>query len=255
MAMKKARPPKQPQKSDDTVIYNVMIALALVCLAIIALLQVGRLADYTDTMVQTYDATIYVAIIGAAVALASFIASLLLGSKMGKTALRICALVFGAIAVSAALLRIFWTPVIPLLYFAYIAAGVLYLIYMIYQKEFFLLSCLTTVAGLCFYLFSKSMSRVLVLYGLAFVLTLLAVLVCVMAYRASKENGVLRIGKKQVFVFSSSYNPVFLYITSAVWVLCLLATFLLGGMFAYYCMFAAIAYELVAACYYTIKLS
>lgn len=84
MAMKKARPPKQPQKSDDTVIYNVMIALALVCLAIIALLQVGRLADYTDTMVQTYDATIYVAIIGAAVALASFIASLLLRSKMGR---------------------------------------------------------------------------------------------------------------------------------------------------------------------------
>ena len=209
MAMKKARPPKQPQKSDDTVIYNVMIALALVCLAIIALLQVGRLADYTDTMVQTYDATIYVAIIGAAVALASFIASLLLRSKMGKTAssdlrprlwrdCRLC-------RPFADFLDSGDSPFVFRLYCGGSAVPHLYDL----SKRIF--SALLPDYGgrAVFYLFSKSMSRVLVLYGLAFVLTLLAVLVCVMAYRASKENGVLRIGKKQVFVFSSSYTSRF----------------------------------------------
>ena len=45
-----------------------------------------------------------------------------------------------------------------------------------------------------------------------------------------------------------------LCITCAVWLVCFLACLLLGATFAYYCMFAAIAFELIAAVYYTFQL-
>ena len=40
----------------------------------------------------------------------------------------------------------------------------------------------------------------------------------------------------------------------ALWLVCLLLCYVLGASFAYYCMFAAIAFELVAAVYYTFQL-
>ena len=49
------------------------------------------------------------------------------------------------------------------------------------------------------------------------------------------------------------FQPV-LYVVCALWLVCLLLCYVLGASFAYYCMFAAIAFELVAAVYYTFQL-
>ena len=45
-----------------------------------------------------------------------------------------------------------------------------------------------------------------------------------------------------------------LCITCAVWLVCFVLTLILGATFSYYCMFAAMAFELIAAVYYTFQL-
>ena len=78
--------------------------------------------------------------------------------------------------------------------------------------------------------------------------------VAVFAALAAKGKGVLKLGGKQVRVLPKSFNPIVLYVVCALWLVCLLLCYVLGASFAYYCMFAAIAFELVAAVYYTFQL-
>ena len=80
------------------------------------------------------------------------------------------------------------------------------------------------------------------------------VFVAVFAALAAKGKGVLKLGGKQVRVLPKSFNPIVLYVVCALWLVCLLLCYVLGASFAYYCMFAAIAFELVAAVYYTFQL-
>ena len=75
-----------------------------------------------------------------------------------------------------------------------------------------------------------------------------------LAYRAAAHNGTLQLGKKYYPLFRTGFNPLALYITCAVWLVCFIACLLIGAAFAYYCMFAAIVFELVAAVYYTFQL-
>lgn len=256
MAMKKAKQHKQPaSQKEDAVIYNVMIALALVCLCVMALIRVSRLAIDIDTMVQTYDAAIPVAIGSGVLTLLALAGLLFLKNKSAKLLCLVATLFFGFAAGSATLLHLYWTAVLPLLYFVCIAAGVLYILYEIYQREFFLLSCLTAGAGFCFYIFARISASALEAYAAAVAFLLCSVLVVWLAHAASRNHGVIRVGKRDVQLFSGNFSPVSLYLTSALWALCLAATVFLGGGFAYYCLYAAIAYELIAACYYTIRLS
>ena len=85
------------------------------------------------------------------------------------------------------------------------------------------------------------------------VLFVLAAVICMLAARAAKRNGTVSIGGRTVRIFVGR-SPMLLYLTAALWVLCTVCVLLLGATFAYYCLFAAIAYELIAACYYTMKL-
>ena len=255
MAMKKTRNTKPVSKKDDIIIYNIIIALCLVCLAVVALLQVNRLAIQIDTMVEIYDATIYVAIAAAVCTILSLIANLIFKAKAGKLISLIGMILFGTVAISAALLRVYWTTVIPLLFFVYIAAGVLFIIFEIYQHEFFLISCLTTLAGCCFYIFSKISPLSFKFYFLCLVFVIFVATCAFLTFTASKNGGKISLGKRQFQLFVPDFSPIFLYATCVIWALCLIAVACLGSTFAYYCMFAAMVYELIAACYYTIKLT
>ena len=56
-------------------------------------------------------------------------------------------------------------------------------------------------------------------------------------------------------LFHARFSPTVLYVACTVLACCLIACLLLGSaLFAYYCMFAAIAIELIGAVYYTFQL-
>ena len=81
----------------------------------------------------------------------------------------------------------------------------------------------------------------------------LAIVICILTALAARKDGKLSIGSHSVQIFVGR-SPMLLYLTCALWALCTICVLLLGATFAYYCLFAAIAYELIAACYYTMKL-
>mgnify|MGYP004597872037 CR=1 FL=1 len=89
---------------------------------------------------------------------------------------------------------------------------------------------------------------------LAVVLVLVIASGAYIAANAAKNKGMLVLGAKRIRLFHARFNPLALYITCAVWTVCFAACLVFGAAFAYYCMFAAVAFELAAAVYYTFQL-
>ena len=147
--------------------------------------------------------------------------------------------------VSAFVLSKYWTAKLLFLYLLHAVVYCLYMVYKLYRGEFFAYSLATSVSGCVFFFFSK---------GVAFNTRGILLGLLALAALAAKGKGVLKLGGKQVRVLPKSFNPIVLYVVCALWLVCLLLCYVLGASFAYYCMFAAIAFELVAAVYYTFQL-
>jgi hypothetical protein len=72
---------------------------------------------------------------------------------------------------------------------------------------------------------------------------------------AARNHGLLVFGKNRVLLLPAKSNPALIYVAVILWVVLIAASLFLGGLFAYYCMFAAIAVEFIAAVYYTFQLN
>ena len=89
---------------------------------------------------------------------------------------------------------------------------------------------------------------------IAVIVALVLAAVALLANRAAKDKGRIKLFGKKFHVFQVKFNPTVLYVTCAVLACCLVLSLVLGPAFAYYCMFAAIAIELIGAVYYTVQL-
>ena len=76
-----------------------------------------------------------------------------------------------------------------------------------------------------------------------------------LALLAGRRGGTVRIFDRNLRIFGKRATPAFLLAANGLWVLCTVAVVILGSLFAYYCMFAAIAVEFIAAVYYTFQLN
>lgn len=256
MAMKKAKPVNKEisKKRDDNIIYSITLVLSLVCLIVVGIMRLYYYSTEVQTMADTLAALVYIAPITAALAVVSFVLLAVLKPKAAKLIMLLLGLLFAAAAVSTFLVRRYWISAFPFLYLFFVGIGVLFVIFQLYQREFFLISLLTFCSGSSFYLFSQHSGSSVYYLAAAVLALLIAACACLTAF-AGKHAGTLPIGSRRISVYTLKDAPLCLYITCAVWAVCLMASVLLGSTFAYYCMFAAIAYELVAACYFTIKLT
>ena len=90
---------------------------------------------------------------------------------------------------------------------------------------------------------------------IAIVTALVLAAVALLANRAAKGKGSVKLFGKTVKVFPAKFSATALYVACTVLGCCLVACLVLGSaLFAYYCMFAAIAIELTGAVYYTFQL-
>jgi len=144
---------------------------------------------------------------------------------------------------------------VMLLYFAFFALAILISVYMLYQPEFFLVTAATMVAAFGFYCLSQLYggSSIGLLVVVNVVMALVFLLLLGITLLAVRGNGILSFGSVRFRVMALP-SALPLYITALLWLLCLVAALLLGAFFCYCCIFAAIAYELVCAFYFTIKL-
>lgn len=245
----------QNKNNNDAAVYKVMIALAAAC---ICLLGMRSLRDYYSTIEgfsALYDHANTIALAGlilAAVAAA-------VGIFWKNTVVRLIApwfLVAGLlIAATGRSMYVSGVADFSFLYFLCFAVLIQYIIFQLYRWEFFLFSLSTVTAGGVFFSFSRGIywtgKNITVLVVLALVL----VCTTLCCRTACANKGFFSLGRTRVRLYGAKSAPVLLYIANALWLACAICIPLLGGLFAYYCMFAAIAVEFIAAVYYTFQLN
>lgn len=257
MAMKKELTPEQlrAKKRDDAVVYKVMIALVLLCSALLGLRSLRSYYATVAGFSVLYDRTPMIMIVGLAVAAVS-LALLLLVRKSGVRLVMPWVLVAGLlVAATGWNMRVSGIADFEFLYYLCLAVLLQYIIFQLYRWEFFLFSLSTVAAGGMFFSFSRG------IYWTGKNVLLVVALVLILAGTtlvtnwASHNKGYLSMGRRRVRLLPAKSAPVLLYIVNVLWLVCAVAVPLLGGLFAYYCMFAAIAVEFVAAVYYTFQLN
>ena len=255
MANKKRNVPAA-QKNNDAVVYQVMAALLVACIECLLLQQLAKYYGYANYIGAIQDG-LYVAgwIFAGLAAAAAVCAVCWRGRRTLLFGLILAAVNLLACAAACFILNRMWTGPVILLYFVFGALALLFSLYLLYQREFFLLSCATVAAAFSFYCLSRlygTSNRALtavIASGLALVL----VAIGLAALLAARNGGILRLGGLRMRIFQLS-SPLPLYIACLLWLLCLAASLFLGAFFAYCCVFAAIAFEFVMAFYYTVKL-
>lgn len=243
------------QKQTDNAIYKIALALVLLCVGLVALRSLHKFYSTVGGQAVLDPMRGVIAIAGFVLFAASLAALALWKNPTARLVLPWVSFVFLMVGITGVSMLTEYTFGFALLYFLWAGVLVQYVIYQLYRWEFFFFSLPTITAGFLFYQlrdgFSGSMRNLLPL-----ILTILS-LICVVfvAYFGSQGKGTLVFGSTRVRLFSKRYNPFLHYLVAALWVICVVAAFLLGSLFAFYCMFAAIAVEFIAAVYYTFQLN
>lgn len=245
---------QKSKKSDDSVVLKVMIALALLVFSIYMLQMISNAYGTLDGFERLYPVMLTVTLVCAALAVVSIVLALVLKNRTVRAICPYTAAVFALVAVTALALRLFWVQPLHALYILNAAVYCLYIVYMLYRMEFFLVSLITVLAGTVFYFFSNGFGLNARSIVLALILLAAIAIVAVIAMQAGKRNGLVPFAGCTYRVFPPKFSPVMLCITCAVWLVCFVLTLILGATFSYYCMFAAVAFELIAAVYYTFQL-
>ena len=245
---------QKSKKSDDSVVLKVMIALALLVFSIYMLQMISNAYGTLDGFERLYPVMLTVTLVCAALAVVSIVLALVLKNRTVRAICPYTAAVFALFAVTALALRLFWVQPLHALYILNAAVYCLYIVYMLYRMEFFLVSLITVLAGTVFYFFSNGFGLNARSIVLALILLAAIAIVAVIAMQAGRRNGLVPFAGCTYRVFPPKFSPVMLCITCAVWLVCFVLTLILGATFSYYCMFAAVAFELIAAVYYTFQL-
>lgn len=246
---------KQVKTQSDPTVYLVTIAFAVMLASVWALRKLGRLYVMNGTFLQIYAATAYAAWIFGAITVAALVVWIVLREK--RAARTVCPYVaaIGALwFVTALILRNNWANEMKAIYLLHASFYCLYIVYLLYKAEFFFVSLSTVAAGITFYLyhFGFAANARSVTIGVVLAAALLVSLVT--AALAAKNKGSIVVKGHAFRVFPATYNPVLTYITCLIWAVLYVLTLLIGSAFAYYCIFVAVAYELIAAVYYTFQL-
>ena len=244
----------ETRKTGDSVVYKVPAAFTLLFVVLVALRRIGAYYGTADGFTVVLHAARKAVWVFAALTVAGLAAAIFCRPRVLRSVGRYAAVLMALALVSAVTLVRYWNERMVFLYLLHAVVYCLYMVYMLYRTEFFAYSLATSIAGCVFYFYSRGVSTNLRGLLLAAILLLALAAVVILAAAAAKGQGVLKLGGRQVRVLPKSFNPIVLYVVCVLWLICLVLCFLLGAAFAYYCMFAAIAFELVAAVYYTFQL-
>lgn len=245
----------QMKKSDSTAVYKVMAALALLCIGLVYLRKVHKAFSTVGGMELIEPMLPMVAGIGfglCAICIALFI---FLKKPVCQALAPWGIFLFAMVGISAVTMKVEYTFGFPMIYFLWATALVQCIIYQLYGWEFFLFSLPTAAAGFLFYQFRNGFTFSTKNIIFLLVTAVIVIAVIWIANNASKNNGQLVVKGKSVRLFSKRYSPFLHYLVAALWGVCIPVALLLGSLFSFYCMFAAIAIEFIAAVYYTFQLN
>ena len=245
----------QKAKSENAVVYKVMVALLLLCGALTGLRILRSHYSTLGGFEEIYPMTIWIAAAGLIIFVVSAVLKLAVRQKLIQAVMPWFMAIGALVCTTGLFMRWYWTDGFPSLYFLCCAVLLQYVIFLLYRWEFFLFSLSTVTTGFLFFRLSGG-----VLWN-TFTIVLLSVEALVLfgtfllARAAAGNKGLLVFGKKRIQLLPAKSNPVLIYLVDALWLVCVLVALVMGGLFAYYCMFAALAVEFIAAVYYTFQLN
>jgi len=129
------------------------------------------------------------------------------------------------------------------------AAAILALVYYLFQREFFIITLASVLGMLGLWMFRKLGAQSVALY--AVLVAVAVVLVVIALFTRQVQNGEGMWKNKRVLAKNAAYHMV--YITCVV-IAALLVIALFAGSLAFYLMFPAVAWLVVMAVYFTVKL-
>ena len=243
------------QNTNDLTVYKVGAAFVLLVLSLIALGRVLNVYATGSSFDVVYNASETVWKICAALCVVCIAAFIALRSKAIRKVFPYLFALSLLACLTALDLRYFWTEHATALYMLHAAVYGLYIIFCLYQSEFFCFSLAAVFAGFSFYFYSKGLGMNARTAIIDIVVALVLAAVALLANRAAKGKGSVKLFGKTRKLFPARFNATVLYVACTVLGCCLVACLLLGSaLFAYYCMFAAIAIEFIGAVYYTFQL-
>lgn len=246
--------PIKKNSNNDSVVYKVPAAFFVMAALIIALQKLGRYYRLADGFVAVRPWMKIGMIVFGVLAAASIALYLICKKPLVRSLCRYGIVLFLLAAVSCWLLYSFWTEHLKTVYFLHAYVYCLYMVELLYGWEFFFYSLVTCFAGFVFYRYSKGLGLNTASLIPAAILLLLLGVTTFVASQGAKNKGSVSFAGKRTQLFPANFTAVLLYVVCAIWAVCLVACFLFGAVFAYYCMFATIAFELIAAVYYTFQL-
>lgn len=238
----------------DWTVYKVCVAFVLMVLSILAARHIIDIYGTASTFDVVYYASRRCALLCLVLCAASVVGYVLLREKPVRCVFPYVFTLAALAGLCALDLRYFWIEHATAIYMAHAAVYGLYMVFCLYRSEFFCFSLATVLAGFCFYFYSKGFGPNARTVFLAALLVLVLTAIALLASLAAKGKGAVRLFGKTRRIFFSRFNPTVLYVTCAVLACCLVVSLVIGPAFAYYCMFAAVAMELIGAVYYTFQL-
>ena len=243
------------KQSDNSVVYKVMAGLFFLCIGLVSLRALRRYYPTISGIEKLYPLLPYMIWGGFGLCIVGAAAWLFWKHPVSKAVSPWFTFLFGMVGLTAVSMKLEFTDGFYMLYFVWGFVFMQYIIYQLYRWDFFLFSLPTAAAGFLF--FQMKSDFTICLRNVLPLVIVIASLICtaLIAAICARNKGCLIFKKKRIRFFPKTYNPFLHYIVVALWVICVLAAFILGDLFAFYCMFAAIAVEFIAAVYYTFQLN
>ncbi len=246
-------------RANDIITYKILGAFLAACVCVFILMTISSHYQIGNQFMAVHNGLMTAGIIAALVALVGFVLLIIdrFASNRVVKILGMVLLPLGLLVwISCLLMYYFYIHAITILCFLYPAAAVLYLIYLIYQSEFFALSIDCVICAFGFYILSKLLSSPLTYIGVLIIVgfaLINAVLLVLTAY-AGKNGGKLALGKREIKFLAFKTSSKILFCTAALMLAGLVLSVILGAMTAYVFLFITLIYLFIMAVYYTIKL-
>ncbi len=248
-------------RKGDRFTNKILTVFAATLLAIIGLMTVYKAYNRAATMLNTRSALFVLAGVG----VLGIIAGIFMAVRAKRASAHSDRYYFGVdlagfmavFALSCLLMAVYHNDAVRVLYFALPVSSVLYLIYQIYQREFFAISMLTSLGGFVCWELSRLYNQPYLNRSaeLIAVVSLLALGVAALLFLfIKKSGGALRLGTKRIALMPGRASYLFIFITCALIALSIAFAMLFGALAAYYAVFILFAYLFVMAVYYTVKL-
>ncbi len=258
--MRKVGKQNEVVSRNDYITNKIMVVFILAFAMSIALMLVSRGLDNVNTFIGTYYTVYVLGFAGVAGTILGVVKEVL-DRRHGRDLSRkiitghgiaVCS----AVVAFSAFLILFgsYSSAIRFLYIAIPALAVLYLIYMIYQREFCALATFGVLLSLYFWRFAQFYKGSVRFIAAQCLLLFLCLLAAALLFLLQKGDGTLKIGKKSVALLAMDAEYAASYIFLALFVVILALAFFVPNAAMIYLAFTTLALIFVMAVYYAVRM-